>query len=208
MKLKELKVLIAQQAVRTIIESKINEVSETDTIPAARISQPATAATKYKTTIDQEMDGNTSDPVVDYHARKRIADDAKNSSLTDDQRNGAAYLNSYRSFTPDAKLSSTPVNQDEVLEYLLSYVVGPYEADKTVKPYYKYLESEQQQAAYEQGDEEQSLQTIASDDLDLVNVHPTTGQATFASHSSIPSSKTKLARKPQKLKESKKKQNK
>lgn len=185
MNIKELKAMIAQQTVQTLIESTVNEVSTLTTRSAGRMKGPATADTKLKTTVDQETESELPNEAVVYHAKKKLHQDARDTRLPDNLRKSAAHISSRQSFVPNAELDSVKVDPREVTHHLVNYIVEPYSSSEQVKPYFEYLESEQEEAAHEKSDEEESLQTIAGDDLDLVNVDPETGEATKATISPV-----------------------
>lgn len=205
MKLKELKTMIAQQAVRSIIESKVSENTVPPTSIGGRLSGRVAMNTSPDPTIDQERESDVPNQSLVYHAKKRIASDAKNMSLTDEQRKGAAYLNT--SFQVNAKLDAEKVSETEILDYLVDMLDLTHGANKLVKPYLTYLKSEYEENKYEKKDEDDSLRALSGDDLDLVNVDPETGEGTKVSTASqvLPSANTALGRKPRKLKETKRK---
>lgn len=198
MNLKELKSMVAQQAVRSIIESKVSEASTAKTTPVGRTTErPIPNTDTFKDTF---QDTPPSEAIV-YHAKKKLKNDSVDPNLPDNLRKAAAYLSARQSYEPNSQLDAETVDNNDVMEYLIGYIVDPYAGSPQIKPYLGYLESEQQEASHEKDDKNDSLQALGGDNLELVNVDPSTGYATKVSSPSI-SQSTKTAPMRKAIKES------
>lgn len=181
MNLKELKALIAQEKIRSIVESKLSEATvfaRGQTFKDADTDINGSAIDMTSTDTPRAQSQVKVDPAVVYHAKKQLfldaeADDlglvnvdpttGKPSKSTDLIKNGAKEIMRHAEpFQKQPAYENSTVDPKEVLEYLIWYLVEPHSAKKIVKPYFEYLKSKDDLRTFEKSDETESVKNLTT----------------------------------------------
>lgn len=182
MKLNELRALINQQAIQSKIETLLNEVGPYD---ITRQQGPAKSIPTIEDYPEREHD-----LTLDYFAKKFIIDDIKTLPDKSELKRGALRIAPINfKVNPELEAKRENYSLQDIIGRVID--IADTSGEVVVQKYKDHLNNELMQARHEPTDKSASIDAISdTDDLELTNVDPITGEPEIAKMSNQSSLKT------------------